>query len=48
MQEQYVSPELKLAGETDELVLGSTRVGFDLSNEILPPNMEFEPDDLPV
>ncbi|HKW97321.1 MAG TPA: hypothetical protein VJN43_06275 [Bryobacteraceae bacterium] len=47
MQEKYVAPELELAGEAGQVVLGSTRVGADLTNEILPPNMEFETDGEP-
>jgi len=45
MQKQYVAPELKLVGETDEVVLGSMRVGFDFDSERSPGRMEFETDD---
>ena len=48
MQEKYIAPELKLVGGTNEVVLGSMRVGFDYFSEMLPPAMEFETDDGPA
>jgi hypothetical protein len=45
MQKQYVAPELKLAGEADQIVLGSMRVGFDFDSQRLPCAFEFETDD---
>jgi hypothetical protein len=45
MQENYVAPELKLVGGTNEVVLGSMRVGFDFYGEMLPIGKEFEPDE---
>jgi hypothetical protein len=48
MQKPYVAPELKLVGETNEVVLGSMQVGHDLSGEMLPHGKEFEPDGSPM
>lgn len=48
MQEQYIAPELKLVGGVNEVVLGSTRIGFDFDSEMLPHRMEFEADDSPA
>lgn len=48
MQEQYIAPELKLVGGVNEVVLGSTRIGFDFDSEMLPHSMEFETDDSPT
>ena len=45
MQENYAAPELKLVGETNEVVLGSTRVGLDFYGEQLPGGKEFETDE---
>ncbi|HYL73910.1 MAG TPA: hypothetical protein VEU96_06870 [Bryobacteraceae bacterium] len=42
--EQYVAPELKLVGETDNLVFGLTQVGDDYAGEIYIPEMDFETD----
>jgi len=33
MQKKYVAPELKLAGEADDVVLGSGGGGFDFGAE---------------
>jgi hypothetical protein len=48
MQEQYVAPELKLVGETNEVVLGAMRIGGDLYSELMSDDMEFETDGSPV
>jgi hypothetical protein len=45
MREQYIAPELKLVGGVNEVVLGSTRIGFDFGSEMMPHSMEFETDD---
>ena len=47
MKEQYIEPKLTLVGETNEVVLGSSRVGVDFDNQILSGGMEFETDDSP-
>jgi hypothetical protein len=47
-EEQYVIPELKLVGDTSDVVLGSMGVGFDYIGEHLPGGKEFEMDDLPT
>lgn len=44
MQEQYIAPELRLVGQTDEVVLGLGGVGSDAWGEISIPDMEFLPD----
>lgn len=46
MLKPYIKPELKLAGDTDDVVLGSTAVGNDLYSQRMPPGMEFEDDEL--
>ena len=43
-KEQYVAPELKLVGETDEVVFGIDGVGGDYAGEIYIPEMDFETD----
>jgi hypothetical protein len=48
MQEQYIEPGLKLVGGADEVVLGSSGIGFDFIGERLPHSMEFETDDSPA
>ena len=47
-REPYMIPELKLVGATNEVVLGSTGVGFDYIGEYLPHGKEFETDPLPA
>ena len=45
-KEPYVIPELKLVGAANEVVLGSTGIGFDyLGDRMPPPGVEFEMDD---
>ena len=44
MNEQYIAPELKLVGQTDEVVLGLGGVGPDVWGEEYIPEMEFLPD----
>ena len=41
MQKKYVAPELKLAGEADEVVLGGGGGGFDFSAEEIFADVEF-------
>jgi len=41
-QEQYVAPELKLVGETDDVVLGGVGSGGDIWGMYLYVDMEFE------
>jgi hypothetical protein len=48
MREQYIAPELKLVGGVNEVVLGSTRIGFDFDSEMMPHSMEFETDGSPT
>ena len=45
MPEHYVAPELKLVGGTNEVVLGSLRVGTDFEGQMMPGGREFETDD---
>jgi len=45
MQQEYIAPELKLVGETHEVVLGSLRVGIDFDSQMVYTEMEFETDD---
>jgi hypothetical protein len=45
-EEPYVIPELKLVGDTNEVVLGSLGVGFDFLGQHMPAGKEFETDDL--
>ena len=45
MQEPYIAPELKLAGEADEVVLGSGRVGSDFFGEYAELSPEFQADE---
>jgi hypothetical protein len=44
MHEEYVEPELKLAGEASEVVKGSQGAGVDLDAMLLFHGMEFEDD----
>ncbi len=44
MQQEYVAPELKLAGEANEVVLGLGGAGSDLAGEIIVGHMEFQAD----
>jgi hypothetical protein len=46
MEEQYVVPELKLVGETSEVVLGGVGGGGDVGGEWQPPLAQFETDEL--
>jgi hypothetical protein len=43
-QEQYVVPELKLVGETDDVVLGGLGSGGDIWGMYQYSEMEFEAD----
>jgi hypothetical protein len=48
-EQPYMMPELKLVGDTSEVVLGSTGIGFDVMGQRLPGGKEFETDeDLPA
>jgi hypothetical protein len=47
-EEPYVIPELKLVGDTNEVVLGSMGIGFDFVGEHLSGGREFEMDELPI
>ena len=42
--EQCTSPQVKLVGTADEIVLGSLGAGPDLRSEELPDNAEFQAD----
>ena len=44
MQDMYIEPELKLAGEATEVVQGSLAAGPDLCAMFLVEEMEFEED----
>jgi hypothetical protein len=44
MNEQYVAPELKLVGDTRDVVLGSGNFGADVWGEVLIPDFEFQQD----
>ena len=44
MQEVYVEPELKLAGEATEIVMGCLGGGVDYDAMLLVQEMEFEAD----
>ena len=44
MQEQYIAPEIKLVGQTDQVVLGLGAAGPDVWGEIWIQDMEFLPD----
>jgi hypothetical protein len=41
MQKQYETPELKLVGKADEVVLGSLIVGSDIRDEYVVAESEF-------
>jgi hypothetical protein len=43
-KDQYVVPELKLVGQTSDVVFGSLGFGEDFAGEILVPDMEFAAD----
>ncbi len=43
-KEQYVAPDLKLVGATNDVVFGVTGVGDDYAGEIYIPEMDFETD----
>ncbi len=45
MEKQYVAPELKLAGDAAEVVLGLGGAGFDMFGEDMGRAMEFQTDD---
>ena len=48
MQKQYVAPELKLAGEADEVVFGEGWGGGDIGGEMcfcLPPPNQHDDED---
>ena len=44
MQKQYVAPELKLAGEAENVILGGGWVGSDMFGEEMYLDAEFAPD----
>ncbi len=46
MLKPYIEPELKLVGDTDDVVLGSLNQGTDLHSQRMPPCMEFDDDEL--
>jgi hypothetical protein len=48
MQKKYEAPELKLAGETENVVLGGSGIGVDMFGEDLGIDMEFETDEEPA
>jgi len=43
-KDQYVVPELKLVGQTSDVVFGSSGIGLDFGGEVLIPDMEFAAD----
>jgi len=46
MHKQYAAPELKLAGEADQVVFGGGSGGFDFSGEMIftiPPYQDDQP-----
>ena len=45
MEKQYVAPELKVAGDASEVVLGMFTPGFDLFGSDIGGAMEFQADD---
>ena len=45
MEKEYVAPELKLAGEATEVVLGLYGGGFDLFGQDMGGDIEFQTDD---
>ena len=45
MLEPYTAPELKFAGRTNKVVLGSMVAGTDFYSQRMPPGMEFEEDE---
>ena len=47
-EEAYVIPQLKLVGDTDDVVLGSLTIGFDYLGQRMPGKSEFEMDELPI
>ena len=44
MQKKYAAPEVKLAGDADEVVLGGGGVGVDFSAEDIWADAEFQAD----
>ena len=44
MEKRYVAPEVKLAGEAYEVVLGGGAGGVDFAAEEIWSDMEFQPD----
>jgi hypothetical protein len=48
MQKEYVAPELKLAGEAENVILGGGFVGCDMFGEEAYLDMEFAADGEPV
>jgi hypothetical protein len=48
MQKNYEAPELKLAGETENVVLGGGGIGVDMFGEDIWNEMEFEKDAEPT
>ena len=47
MQKEYVAPELKLAGEAENVILGGGFVGCDMFGEEMYLDVEFAPDGEP-
>ena len=48
MQKKYEAPELKLAGDAENVILGGGGVGADMFNEDTWSDMEFETDEEPA
>ena len=44
MKKNYVAPELRLAGDADEVVLGGGGAGFDFGAEDIWADVEFQAD----
>ena len=44
MQKKYVPPEVRLAGDADDVVLGGGAVGVDFGAEDIWADMEFQTD----
>jgi len=43
-REQYSTPQLKLVGETDQVVLGGLGLGSDITGMWAPSEIEFQED----
>ena len=43
-KDEYAAPELKLVGETSQVILGLPGVGGDPDGEIFVPDFEFQAD----